>query len=125
MARDNVLNRIPDGDLEVHVVWMPVLPSDDRPSALESRSLIDDPRAMHYWTDSQDLGSLYGRTLRLPSGRDLAWDIYFVFDAGVTWGDEAPVPTEWVHQLGMDDRHLGEGDTLRAAVERLLEEHGE
>ena len=65
-------------------------------------------------------GNLYGQQLPLPNGRDLAWDIYFVYAPGVRWEDELPEPTEWMHQLGRDERHLGNGDTLRGAILKLL-----
>ena len=50
----------------------------------------------------------------------MAWDIYFVYAPGVRWEDEPPEPTEWMHQLGRDERHLGNGDTLRESILKLL-----
>ena len=120
MVLENVLEQVSSDDLAIHVVWMPVLPSDNLDAAREAPDFIPDPRAKHYWNGDQNLGKVYGKTVTLPSGRELAWDIYFVFDAGIEWGDEAPVPSDWVHQLGMDKQHLGDGGTLRASVERLL-----
>ncbi|MEE8183906.1 MAG: hypothetical protein V3T95_01225, partial [Acidobacteriota bacterium] len=73
------------------------------------------------WNGDQSLGIVYGKTVELPRGRDLAWDIYFVFDTGVEWGAQAPLPTDWAHRLGQDQRHLEDGRRLRQAIEALLE----
>jgi hypothetical protein len=118
---ESVLEQVSSDDIAIHVVWMPVLPSDNLAAAREAPAFIPDPRAKHYWNGDQVLGKVYGRTVALPSGRELAWDIYFVFDAGIEWGNKVPAPIDWVHQLGSDEQHLGEGATLRASVERLLE----
>ncbi len=124
MVADNVLAKVSGDNLAVHVVWMPVLPNDDHDAAVEYRSLIADPRAVHYWNGDQVLGQVYGRTVRLPGGRDLAWDIYFLFDAGIVWEAEAPMPSDWFHRLGQDEKHLGEGDGLYAALEKMVRNGG-
>jgi hypothetical protein len=118
---ENVLARIDSENLAVHVVWTPVLKADDYESAKKAPPLLDDPRTSHYWDGDQSLGLAYGHLLELPRGRELAWDIYFAYAAGVTWGDTVPAPSDWVHQLGRDERHLGDGSGLRKAVESLLE----
>ena len=117
-----MLAKISSDRLSVHAVWMPVLGLDDEPSARESRSLLSDPRVKHYWTGEQDLGMAYGQVVTLPHGRDLAWDIYFAYGPGVEWGDRPPEPDGWVHQLGMDDSHLGDGSGFRKIVEELIEQ---
>ncbi len=121
MVQENILEQIDDDRLRVHVVWMPVLGGDDRAAAEKAPELITDSRATHYWNGDQSLGIVYGKTVELPRGRDLAWDIYFVFDTGVEWGAQAPLPTDWAHRLGQDQRHLEDGRRLRQAIEALLE----
>ena len=115
-----MLEKVQSDQLSVHVVWTPVLAKDDFESAKVARSLIPDPRAVHYWDGDQALGLAYGKVLELPRGRELAWDIYFAYGEGVEWGDVVPPPTDWVHQLGRDDKHLGDGGKLRGSVEALL-----
>ena len=101
---------------------MPVLGLDDEPSARESRELLEDSRVKHYWTGERDLGMAYGHVVSLPGGRDLAWDIYFAYKPGVVWEDSPPSTDDWVHQLGRDDQHLGDGTSLREMVDSLLAE---
>ena len=119
MVHDEVLKQIDSDDLSVLAVWMPVLQSDDAEAGKKAEPLLPDPRVTHYWDDDSSLGKLYGRSLKLPRGRQLAWDIYFVYAPGVTWDDQPPSPTEWMHQLGLDERHLN-GNKLRGAILALL-----
>ena len=119
MVHDEVLRQIDSDDLSVLAVWMPVLASDNAAAARKAEPLLPDPRVVHYWDDDNSLGKLYGRSLELPRGRQLAWDIYFVYASGVRWEDEPPLPTRWMHQLGRDERHLN-GATLRGTILKLL-----
>ncbi len=100
---------------------MPVLQGDEQNEAVRSQVLIPDARATHYWDGESVLGNVYGRTLELPRSRTLAWDIYFVFPAGMEWGEEVPIPAYWNHQLGRDELHLGDGTNLEASVREHLE----
>ena len=120
MVVDELLEKIEDEDLAIHVVWTPVLSPDNREAALAARSYIQDSRAKHYWDGTQSLGLAFGKTVALPNGRELAWDIYFAFERGKTWGKNLPDPDEWVHQLGRDDKHLGDGSGFRTKVQKLL-----
>jgi hypothetical protein len=119
VVHDEVLKQVDSDDLAVLAVWMPVLQSDNAPAGKQAEPLLPDPRVVHYWDDDNSLGKLYGRSLTLPRGRQLAWDIYFVYAPGIRWDDEPPPPTVWMHQLGMDERHLS-GDKLRKTILELL-----
>ena len=112
---DNVLKQVESEDLAVFAVWMPILGSDNAEAGKKAEPLLPDPRVIHYWDSDSSIGKLYGRQLTLPRGRQLAWDIYFVFAPGIRWEDEPPAPTAWMHQLGRDERSL-EGGKLRATI---------
>ena len=116
---EEVLEQVDNGRLSVLAVWMPVLQSDNAAAGKKAEPLLPDPRVVHYWDDDNSLGKLYGRSLKLPRGRQLAWDIYFVYAPGVTWDDGPPPPTAWMHQLGTDERHLS-GSKLRGTILELL-----
>jgi len=115
-----VLGKIESENLSVHVVWTPVLGPDNRHEATGARALLGDPRVKHYWDGERSLGMSYGRLVKLPGNRELAWDIYFAFSREKEWTDRLPEPDAWAHQLGRDGRHLGDGAGLRAAVLELL-----
>ena len=119
MVHDSVLKQVESDDLSVFAVWMPVLASDNAEESKKAESLLPDPRVAHYWDGDNSIGKLYGRQLTLPRGRQLAWDIYFVYAPGVRWEDEPPAPTAWMHQLARDERLLS-GDGLRRTIQKLL-----
>ncbi len=119
MVHDEVHKQVDSDDLSVIAVWMPVLQSDNAAASKKAESLLPDDRVTHYWDGDSSLGKLYGRSLTLPRGRQLAWDIYFAYAPGVRWEEEPPLPTEWMHQLGRDVRSL-DGGKLRGTIQELL-----
>ena len=117
-----MLDKVDSDNLSVHVVWTPVLASDKRSSVDRAHKLfVKDDRAVQYWDGDQSLGKTYGELMELPNGRDLAWDIYLVYEPGVEWGDKPPMPDYWMHQLGRDERSLN-ADTLRESIVSMLPE---
>ncbi len=122
MVQRNVLEKIESDQLAVHVVWTPVLRSDDRASVDKARQIFPGERVTQYWDGDQSLGKTYGKVVKLPRERLLAWDIYFAFDRKSQWNEKAPKPTDWAHQLGRDKRTLKNGEALRQSLERLLED---
>ncbi len=122
MVQENVLEKIDGDQLSVHVVWTPVLPSDDRASVDKARQIFPGERVTQYWDSDQSLGKTYGKVVKLPRERTLAWDIYFAFGRKSQWKEKAPKPDDWAHQLGRDEKALRNGDKLRESVERLLKD---
>jgi hypothetical protein len=123
VVREDVLEQVGNKDLLVIAVWMPVLGSDNPAEGMKAELLLPDDRVTHYWDENRSLGDLYGRLLTLPRNRKLAWDIYFVYEPGVRWEAEPPLPTFWMHRLGRDERFL-DGNGLREVVQQLLNASG-
>ena len=120
VAQQQILDLLPSDDLRIYIVWTPVLQEDDRSKAAEATALVADKRVTHFWDADKSLGLALGRTVQLPRDRTLGWDVYFVFDRGVKWAEvQPPAPTEWMHQLGTDERLL-DGDKLHESVKTLL-----
>lgn len=91
--------------------------TDDFESSVAAREAIADRRAVHYWDADQSLGKAFKSVVTLPESNDtLAWDIYFVYEPGVSWGDDPPGPSAWWHQLAFDEQYLGDGTALRDAL---------
>ncbi len=101
--KQQILEQMPDANLQVYVVWGQVL-SRMSPEALAgaSRSAarrISGPRVRHFLDPELVLMMPYGEVIGLPENEP-AWDVYFVFAPEVRWEQVLPVPTKWMHQRG-------------------------
>ena len=82
-----VLDTISDPSLRAFVAWVPILPDDTGPPDEETRSLIADRRAAHFWDERRTLPDMFNPVLRLPEGWP-AWDVYLAYeDKGATWSE--------------------------------------
>jgi hypothetical protein len=84
--------------LKVYVAWVPMLATDRGGPDEETRSLVSDERAAHFWDAESRLPKLFAGVLGLPEGYP-AWDVYLMYAPGPTWGEEPPTPLYWQHQL--------------------------
>ncbi|MBI2955806.1 MAG: hypothetical protein HYY26_00705 [Acidobacteria bacterium] len=119
-----MLAAMPEANLHVYVVWLPVL-ARMSPEALTgaSRSAarrLADPRVRHFVDSEARLGELYAPILRLPEGA-VAWDVYFLFRPEGRWEKAPPAPDFWMHQLfvASPEQRL-EARRFAAEVEKLL-----
>jgi hypothetical protein len=105
-------------ELRVYVVWEPILPDDDAPSAARAARGFADPRVTQYWDPDRTLGLVLGERLGVPPrdpGRvtGVAWDVYLLFGRGARWAD---APALWMNQL--DDVPLSKAPKLDGAALR-------
>jgi hypothetical protein len=98
---------------------MPVLTSDSSDALPGAYSVLPDRRVKHFWDEKKLFGKHYGSRIKIPEGR-LAWDVYFLFDANVTWSDAPPMPSAWWHQLKMRDGRRLDGTAMRERVNSML-----
>lgn len=100
-AVQTVLDQLPQRDLRVYIIWVPVMQSDTGPPDAESRARLSDARVRHYWDASNRLAALWQPALKaektpvlgkesLVTGKNL-WDFVAVFPPGARW-DEVPPP---------------------------------
>jgi hypothetical protein len=74
----------------------------------------------YFWDADKIVGNTFARTLQLDQ---LAWDVYLVYDRGVTWKEGPPfLPAFWMHQLGgLEDRAPTlDSLVLRQKIEELV-----
>ena len=81
--QENILEANPEAELDVYVVWEPMLGAR-RHHADDAMELISDSRVQHYWNDDFIVGEHFkdhhfGRT---------AWDIYFLYGPEAVWQEE-------------------------------------
>ena len=114
-------------DVQVAVIWIPMLRGDNAAAARAAMALVRDPRVRH-WYDSE---RLVGRAVASSLGADgeTAWDMYLFYASNAAWaGDAPPLPLEWLHQLKgrawADQARLRQGErlppALRAAAGRIF-----
>ena len=85
--QEQILERYPDAELRVYVVWLPVLAQDSR---FEVDDLVVDPRATHYWDNDQVVSDSLSEAF--GSGEGVVWDAFFAFGPEATWDDAPPNP---------------------------------
>ncbi len=96
-----------------------------------SELLEHDSRVVQFYDPNQLSGLAIAERLGATVGK-VAWDIYLFFDQEAEWGERAPAPIDWVHQLlgsgWADSARLHRGDQLgrklRVTMEGLLREAG-
>ena len=116
----SVLQKVDNDALEVFVVWIPEIRTDSYEASLQSRSLIPDPRAKHYWDGGQALGDAMAPVMGMRAR--MAWDVYLTYDADAEWGDVPPEPSNWLHQKSSEEPALYlDAEKLEAILRSALE----
>ena len=130
IIQENVVNKISSDKLAVYDVWVPLLNLQD-PATLQRHAhqyahlLPAGPRVTTYTDPEAYLGKKYGPILGVPYGAP-AWDVYLVFPADARWGDAAPTPSYWEHQLGgMPSEKLLDGPRFAGEVGKLMAKIGQ
>ena len=124
-AGAELLAALPDPDLRVYYVWVPMLPPDSEAVAATAAGQFAEPRARHYWDSERKLARELGETLRISardsigagSGPGLAWDVYLAYPRGAA---DLTAPAFWMHQLGLTHAPRLDAERFRRRVEGLL-----
>ena len=126
---ESVVAGYPGLELGIHVVWAPMLGSDNEEAARKASKMFDDPRVEQYWDSNRLLGTSYAARVfpsylvDMEKGMDAAlpadhwwrererswkntkpeqaplWDVAFMYAKGTTWGRTPPVPHGMVKQI--------------------------
>ena len=92
-----VLDKIPDQDLRVYVIWLARHKNDTREAAQQATALLPDPRVTHFWIDNPSVSDLFKQPLGLTE--TTAWDVFLSFSPGLRWEERPPAPTSYMHML--------------------------
>ncbi len=130
VIQQNVVSRFSSDKLVVYVVWVPLLNLQD-PATLQRHAhqyatlIPPGQRTTHYSDPEAYSGKRYGPILGVPYGSP-AWDVYLVFSADARWGETAPTPAYWEHQLGgLDSARYLDGPRFAEEVRKLLAKVGQ
>jgi hypothetical protein len=87
--------------------------------ARQGVALAPDPRVRHYWDKDRSLALDFGKVVTVPRDSPLAYDVYFVYGAGIEYGKDAPKPTDYYHQI-LEDERFFEAEKFVKVVEKEL-----
>ncbi|MBA2714963.1 MAG: hypothetical protein H0U55_15585 [Rubrobacteraceae bacterium] len=87
MQKD-ILDKHPDSDLKVYVVWFDMLAADSR--SRWDQCAVSDPRATNLW----DKDRVASRTLgpAVEGASPPVWDAYLLYGPDAKWADGPPSP---------------------------------
>lgn len=118
-----VLDRIPNPNLKVYVVWEPVVRADSEEASYAASRLVSDPRVQQFWSGSRFTGHSFATLVR-KDGQQI-WDSFLIFGGDKKWTDAAPVPDRFriTPQNGGEvgaDRKMN-GEKLAEDIKALLD----
>jgi hypothetical protein len=128
-VQESILKKFPDADISVSMVWIEMLPTDNRGASENMAASIRDPRVVHYFDPrgARLAGDAFANGI-IREGTGPAWDVYFFYDKDAEWQDGPPKPVEWWHQLSGGQRadparFAGGivGEKLHDAIHKLTE----
>jgi hypothetical protein len=109
---------------QMYILWRPVLETDTSHAAEQVQECLPaDDRLRHYWDHDLKLSQAFHRLLQLgqrPRPHDIAWDIFLLYEAGIVWSEEPPLPEFWMHQLFLEDVPELDAAVLKRQLERSL-----
>lgn len=110
---------MPDRDVEVYSVWVPILASDAQVTVGRATKFVPDGRVKHYWDNESELVKGFAPVLGL--GDRPAWDVYLLYDKETDWNNAPPKPIFWQEQLGISDETTLDTGKMSVEIKRLLE----
>jgi hypothetical protein len=112
-VRENVIDRYPDAELRVYVVWMPMLATDARGEI--DVALLEDDRVRQFWDEERVLGTYLAEANLGGLGYSgIVWDAFFLFGSEARWADRPSGLITSGAPVG------GEAQKLESALEPLL-----
>ena len=111
--QDEILDKNPSAKLQIYVIWLPVLYSDER-SAWDD-SLMTDPGVIHLWDEERITGFWLAEHNYLQGyNGGLVWDAYLLFDPKAKW-NLTPGPP-----VSQGSTVIGKGQKLKESLLPLL-----
>jgi len=118
-----IVQDFPRADISVSIVWINMLALDNEGAARMSARMIEDPRVRHFYDPEKHVGKAIAKSLGCEDS-DAAWDIYLFYEKGIEWIEDAPTPTDWMHQLTgsswADLAHYRTGDELVEELHKAM-----
>lgn len=129
-----VVEKYPQDQVSVHVVWMPMVPGDDEQAARSTGEMYAKRGVHQYYDDEHILGLAYRSELFANCLRDILtvmpsdhpmyaeisewassshsegplWDAVLFYPPGVEWTERMPRPVAWSKQVGFFGSDAGD-----------------
>lgn len=119
-----VLDRIPNPNLRVYIVWEKIRADDSRQHALKAATFAADPRVTNFWSEARVTGEAFRERVGFKTSP--AWDVFLLFPAGAVWEKGVvPTPSETMCNLSGPPQDVGNlphlnGARLEEQVKALL-----
>jgi hypothetical protein len=95
-----ILNRHPDTDLTVFLLWGPYMRHrDSLASASRATDYLPDKRVQHFWDLWRFAGRNYSEQLKVP--KEHAWDMFVFYKPQLVWQASSPEPTFWMQNRNL------------------------
>ena len=107
---DYVLKRYPRLQLRVYAVWYEMYPGDSPAAYPAAQKQLPDPRVMHWWDQSKDVGRWFYNVVPTNTKGDIQWDAFYLYGKEAAWsGNEQPVPLlTWGRTILTDRKKLSD-----------------
>ncbi len=106
-------------DLRAYFVWVPILDADNEQAARKSTIQFPAPNSVYFWTQTPKLSHEAASVIRLAAGRP-AWDVYLLYNKGVTWDRIFPAPNYWQQQLDVLQGDAFNPQVMRTRIKDAL-----
>jgi hypothetical protein len=118
-----VLQEVSDNRVKAYVIWDPIFGGNFNRAAKEL-SLSFPDRRVSYFKDRDSLaGTVWKQVLKID--REIAWDVYFLYDEDAQWDNEPPQPDFWMHQLyGVTSAPRLDAEKFKEELRGLLNKSG-
>jgi hypothetical protein len=91
------LKSMPGEDIDVHIVWLQILDTDDRAMAVRNTQALTDRRIHHYWDPKRLLNHQLLDAIQFDIQLRL-YDFFLLYDRKATWEQRLPKPGYWMHE---------------------------
>lgn len=129
--RVHLLERFPEAEVELFIVWVDVFTDDSHEAALESAAIPVAPRVQQFFDAERRAARALAPITNLPTmarvaehigdslerlarfqkpgylhGEPSAYDTVFFYERDAVWGESPPEPMDWITQL-RPEVHVG------------------
>lgn len=118
-----IVEDFPRAEVSVSIVWINMLAQDNEKTTRASARVIGDPRVRHFHDPEKHAGKAIAESLGGEES-DAAWDVYLFYEKAIEWIEDAPTPSDWMHQLmgssWADLAHYHTGDELVGELHKAM-----